>query len=172
MLWCDHSTVYSRDRGSNPGRHLLSYTIYCLSRWWFYRSYITPFKLRKIASARHWPSDNMPSTHEVQPPTSHRIPSAGCVHFSGVFAGPGTSVSSVRPCHNTRTSECSARLSYPYPNICKFCKSLHIRTPNFCEFCTPCVKIVGVRARHLLYPPGTREFCTPVPQYSELVLVL
>ena len=66
---------------------------------------------------------------------------------------PGTSVSSVRPCHNTW-------------KFWKFCKiqdpelllvlwDIHTRTRNFCEFCTPRATIPGVRVQHLLYPPGT-----------------
>ena len=82
---------------------------------------------------------------------------------------PGTSVSSVRPCHNTRkfwkfcktfipvpgTSVSSVGHSYPYPELLWVLYHIHTRTRNFREFCTPRTTITGLRVHCFLYAPGT-----------------
>ena len=90
---------------------------------------------------------------------------------------PGTSIRSVRPCHNTRgtgtaflylprTSVSSARPSHNTRNFWKFCNtfipvpatsviSAAHSYPHLCQLCTPRATIPGVRAHHFLYPPGT-----------------
>ena len=51
--------------------------------------------------------------------------------------------------------------------------NIHTRTRNFCELCTPRAITPGVRVPHLLVPARNfGEFCTPVPQYPELLEVL
>ena len=44
---------------------------------------------------------------------------------------PGTCVSSVRPCHNTR-------------NLWEFYKHIHTRTPNFWKFCKTPIPLPGI----------------------------
>ena len=71
---------------------------------------------------------------------------------------PGSSGSSVRPCHNTTIPAGSGsfeRLSYPYPELLEVLQDFHSRTRNFCELCKTRATIPGVRVHHVLYPPGT-----------------
>ena len=76
--------------------------------------------------------------------------------FCGTFIPvPGTSVSSVRPCHNTRKFWKFYKTFIPVPELLLVLQDIHTRTRNFCEFGTPRATIPGVRVQHLSYPPGT-----------------
>ena len=80
---------------------------------------------------------------------------------------PGTSGSSVRPCHNTR----------------KFWKFFYPRTWNFCDFCKTRATLPGVRVHSVLYLPGTSvssvclchntrnfwKFCNTYPKLLEVL---
>ena len=107
---------------------------------------------------------------------------------------PGTSVSSVRQCHEYRgygysifiparnfckflyaratkpgTSGSSVRLSHPYPELLEVLYNIHTRTRNFCELCTPRATIPGYG--YTLFVPARNfcKFCTPEPHYPELL---
>ena len=106
---------------------------------------------------------------------------------------PGTSVRSVRPCHNTRgtgtsfsylpgTSGSSVRPCHNTRNFWKFCKTFIPvpgtsvssvgRTRNFCGFCAPRATIYCTRGTGTACFAPVRnfcEFCTPVPHYPELL---
>ena len=49
MVW-SVTAQYSSDRGCCPGRHSMRFTMYRLSRWWFYRWFLIPLQLWLIAS--------------------------------------------------------------------------------------------------------------------------
>ena len=67
---------------------------------------------------------------------------------------PGTSVSSVRPCHNTRHFWKFCKTFIPVPELRLVLYDIHTRTRNFCEFCTPRATIPGERVQHISYPSG------------------
>ena len=83
---------------------------------------------------------------------------------------PGTSVSSVRPCYNTR----GTGTTFFYLRRTFGCAVRRCRTSrNICEFCTTFIPVYPELLK-VIYDiqPRTRnlcEFCTPVPQYPELV---
>ena len=98
----------------------------------------------------------------------HWYPYRHFCEFCTIFIPvPETSVSSVRPCHNTRGTR--VQHSNTYPDLCEFCMTsipypellwvmydIHTRTRNVCKFCTPVPQYPGY-GNNIRIP--IRNFC-------------
>ena len=120
----------------------------------------------------------MPYANWTKPSTSNRTPPPRACIYPRVLPVPGTSVRSVRGCHNTRgtgsaflylpgTSVSSVRPCDNARNFWNFCKTFipvpgtsvsyvshSYRTRNFCDFCNTSIQVLETSGSfgRLLYP--------------------
>ena len=116
-----------------------------------------------------WPTENMPPIQvglnpplQIEPPPQRMCIYPGiartrnfCKLCRAFIPVPGTSVSSVRPCHITRNFWKFCNTFIPVPELPLVLWEIHTCIRSFCEFCAPRAAIPGARVRHLSYPPGT-----------------
>ena len=148
--------ICSRERGCCPGRHSLRFTIYPLGGGcrWCPHGVLATDRLGDVGRVRTCHHESW-----MKSSNSNRTPPPRACIYPGItrtlnFCEFCTTLIPVQ-----RTSASSVRHSYPYPEL-------------VWVLYAPCHNTRGTGTTFLVRTRNFCEFCTPVPQYPELLWVL